>query len=200
MSVAATAPRRTGPRVLAVLLAAVFLGVIGASAGYIVGTRVKQARAEAQGGQQPGGGRQPGGTGTVPATGRGTPAGPPCPQPTIELAHSKGAPAGPLHRVLYIETAKSEVWICRDAAGRLWYQGHRKSTPDARYPAEDLVDGRTSLLLSQVNVTVANQKDQYLAVNVDPVNGNQTRYAVTTERLLITGGYSSVEPVLRHEP
>lgn len=198
MSLAATAPRRTGSKVLAVLLAAVFLGVIGASVGYIVGTRVNQARADAQGGGSTGDGT--GGTHTGSPTPRTSPPGPPCPRPTIELAHAKGAPAGPLYRVLYVETEKSEVWICRDSSGRLWYQGHRKSSPDARYPAEDLVDGRTSLLLGQVNVTVANQRDQYLAVNVDPNNGNQTRYAVTTERLVISGSFSSIEPVIRHEP
>jgi hypothetical protein len=111
-----------------------------------------------------------------------------------KAAEPKGAKL-PLTLRLYIATQKSEVWICPDAAGKLWYQGH--SIRNARFPAEVPQEGVNGLLLSQVN---AIDDGRYRAINEDQ-NG-RTDYTVGPQELIIDrkGGNKTTEKVVDHTP
>lgn len=137
-------PRRAVARPL--LLALVFLAVIGGSVGAVLGLRADRGAGGADAGGPPGSGgatgtapqSQPTGDGTGPATQPPTtPATPSraCPEVTGQAARAEGSPGG-LSYVLYIRTDESQVWVCRDTAGRLWYQGHRHlGSPTPELPA-----------------------------------------------------------------
>jgi hypothetical protein len=109
--------RRGGGRAPAVLLALLFLAVIGSAAGYVAGRQVQERQAAQQSGN------------TDPAAGNGQPAvatptrlpGTHC--PTVSERNAKTQ----LIQVLYIETYRSRAWICKDSTGGFWYQGHNKS-------------------------------------------------------------------------
>ncbi|HZN19107.1 MAG TPA: hypothetical protein VFB84_13180 [Micromonosporaceae bacterium] len=131
-----------GPLVLAL----VFLAVIGGSAGAVLGLRADRGSGGADAGDRPGNGgvtgtapqSQPAGDGTTPATQPPTAPATPgraCPAVTEQAAKAGGSPGG-LTYVLYIRTDQSQVWICKDTAGRLWYQGHRHlGSPTSELPA-----------------------------------------------------------------
>ncbi|NMO55621.1 hypothetical protein HH310_31110 [Actinoplanes sp. TBRC 11911] len=108
-------PRR--PIFFPVVIATVFLTIIGLTAGFVLGERRKnEARAA-----QPG----PASTPNQPAiwTPPPTPAGELCPVETREFAAAQGFPAD-LRQVLRIETDnRTVVWICQDADEGLYYQG-----------------------------------------------------------------------------
>ncbi|HET8659737.1 MAG TPA: hypothetical protein VFM55_12150 [Micromonosporaceae bacterium] len=131
-----------GPLVLAL----VFLAVIGGSVGAVLGLRADRGAGGADTAGGPGNGgvtttapqSQPDGDGTTPA---GQPpttpatAGRACPAVTEQAAKAEGSPGG-LTYLLYIRTDQSQVWICKDTAGRLWYQGHRHlGSPTSGLPA-----------------------------------------------------------------
>jgi len=154
--------RRTGRAANRILLAALLLALAGAGVGYGLGTAAAHAdRARATRNSPP---ASP--PGPSPAAG---PTGPHCPAATEQAAGGK-----PLYQLLYLNTANSEVWICQDAAGRLYYQGHSKDL------GADLVQGTTALFLSDV---VPEGTGGYVATNTD-TGGRITRYHVTPRRLI----------------
>lgn len=168
--------RGSGRTVLAVLLAVVFLAVIGGSAGVILGMREVRAN------------RFPN-TPNLPSTGapRPTDDNPAqfrkaCPEPTVRAVVAKGG-NGTLEVRRYLETELSQVWVCAGSDGQIWYQGHRKAAPDRRYPAADLIEGDNGLLLP----ATAMPEDRYEAAN------GGTRYTVSPERLTITSPDGSEE-------
>jgi hypothetical protein len=162
---------RSGSGFGPVVLAMIFLAVLGGGAGYSLGTYAKDhpsggvsSDTDTGSGDQTttatdGGGSGGGGSDAPPTR---------CPKHTETLAA-----AGPLTRVLYLHTAQSEVWICKDSAGTLYYQGHRGA------PGEDLQENINALYLTQV----APEGDGYVATNADG-NGT-TEYHVTSGRLVV---------------
>jgi hypothetical protein len=193
-------PRRStaGPLVVAVI----FLGVLGAGAGFSLGTLAHDAQVSASSSHTPPNAPtdQVGGTDQTPAGngGQSSPSAPDnspsagnptdsthCPQHTIDLARS-----GRLSLVMYLHTADSEVWICRSGDGTLFYQGH------AGRPGQPLNEGSTALFLTAIVPEGAG----YVATNTDPSNGHVTRYHVTSEKLVIehawSGGGQSVQPAI----
>lgn len=197
-------PRRStaGP----LLVAVIFLGVLGAGAGFSLGTLARDAHvssASSHGTDAPTTPpAQAGGQDTTPPDNGGDQGSPSpsastsqytgspadsrhCPQHTIDLAG-----AGPLSLVMYLHTAQSEVWICKSGDGTLFYQGH------AGHPGQPLVEGSTALYLP----TIVTEGPGYVATNTDPSNGHVTKYHVTSDKLVIerawTGGGQTVQPAV----
>jgi len=181
-------PRRTGSRLLALMLAVVFLTVIGSSVGYLVGRHVRDVRA--------------GNSGPGPAdTPSDTPSGKPCPDQTQHDAQALFKPQGALTQVLYVRThgdgGASEVWICEDTIGNLYYQGHRLSQEEQDGAPREPFTDKNSLILQ----TVSKQGDDYVAENSSAKTGT-TRYRVSTARLEIDlpDGTVQREQVVAHDP
>src|SRR5262249_44690146 len=129
--------RRRGPSAVGpLLLAVIFLAVLGGGVGFSLGTLSKHQRNAATT-QSDGSGTTNPGDDSSPAASQA--AGKRCPPHTEQQAN-----AGPLTQVLYLRTAKSEVWICKDANGTLYYQGHKGPT------GEDLQEGVNALFLTDV--------------------------------------------------
>jgi hypothetical protein len=171
-------PRRggAGRTVTAVLLALAVLAILGGVFGYLLGNKAKQDTAGGNGGGTPG-------------TGESSASGPPCPPFIQSAARGKGAKS-PMTLKLYMTTQKSEVWICKAADGRLWYQGH--SIRNSRYPSELPVPGVNGLLLGNVNGI---DRERFVAVNEDQ-NG-RTTYTVSKDELVIdVNGKKSTEPAV----
>lgn len=185
-----------------VLIATVFLAIIGGSAGWVIGTRTNDA--ERQAAQQVSGPRGP--DGGAPAAGTGDTAGQPgsgveqpddgavepedrphpdrCPASTVRLAKSAGA-TGTLSRVLYVSTGHSEAWICVDSDHRLFYQGHRGS------PGDNLIEGTNALFLTDV----VEESGSYVARN--DAGDRTTRYRVNRDELVIeNAGGKERQPVV----
>ena len=174
-----------------VLIAAVFLAIIGGSAGWIA---ANQANAEDRAAQEqqrdPGAGapddQRPvapeptaddggGNDGGNDGGGRDEAGPDACPRHLRELAGRDGA-EGSLELVLYLRTTRSHVWICRDGSGRLFYQGFRGKlgTP--------MREGDNALYLTDVG----GEGDTYVATN--RADGRTTTYRVSREALVITDG------------
>jgi hypothetical protein len=194
---------RRGSRPIAgpLLLAVIFLAVLGAGAGFSLGTLAKGAHTEPTTSNSPlvrpsaadtsaadtsnaagGNGGGPadtttGGTGNTNQHQDSTS----CPQHTVDLAKD-----GALTLVLYLHTNESEVWVCMASDGTLFYQGH------AGPPGQQLVERRNALYL----VTIEREGDAgYVATNTDPDNGHQTKYHVTKDKLVKEYlGFASPKP------
>jgi hypothetical protein len=210
---------RSGPGRAAamVLLAVVFLAVIGASVGYVLGADEARARAAAQNRASTGG--NPTATGT--ASNNNPTSGPtnngnnnggntatssptaspkvstyttpqPCLDHTEQLAKAAGS-NGSLTIVMYIKTNGSEVWVCKDVDGKLWYQGHVRSSNERNTGNRDpFVEGTNALFLS----TVAPEGTGYVATNAN--DKGTTKYHVSTRRLVIefSNGNQENQPVI----
>jgi hypothetical protein len=149
-----------------------FLGIIGGSGGWLAAERQKQHEAAV----------------TVHTSSPAPPASPSpspdaSPSPSPDASPTAGtrrcpshtedvAKMSPLYEVLYIQTAKSEAWICQDGSGTLYYQGHRGK------PGEALVEGTNALFLTGV----VQEGDAYVATNND--NNGTTQYVVTAKQLV----------------
>lgn len=170
-------PRIVGP----LLVALVFLAVIGASIGFVVGNR----------------GDDPQNTGADRNTGEdiGDPFMPstsPSPSPSaspssVTCPTSTRQKAGrDLTGLLYVRTGRSEVWICADADEKLYYQGH--SGP----PGEELVDGSNAIFLTDVEAT------QYGYRAFKSSGDSVTKYMVSSKELIIQtpDGVRRTEPAL----
>ena len=171
-------PRRGGSSIGPFLLAVIFLAVLGGGVGFSLGTLSKHQRDAAL--TQPdqttptrrdngsGGGNGTGG-GNGAGSGGGQNKKDRCPRHTEDLAN-----AGQLTQLLYLHTAESEVWVCADGGGTLYYQGHSGS------PGEDLQEHVNALFLTDVQHEGGNG---YVATNTDP-KGPVTKYHVTPRRLV----------------
>jgi hypothetical protein len=162
-----------GRALLLFLVAMVLLAVIGATGGWFYGERVADRRAANQGdpSEQPRVTQEP-------------PAGDPCPDATESAAKDAGSPGG-LVEILYIRTEDNkQVWICRDTAGSIFYQGYVGPI------GGDLRQGENALFLT----TVAESGAGYLATN--ETDDGTTTYSVTAYRLTqSTNGKESTFPV-----
>jgi hypothetical protein len=177
---------RGGRRVVELLLAVVFLTVIGAAAGYVVGHKVRETRTGGPATEE-----TPTGAATTTGAASATKT---CLDVTERDAKSRFRSPGGLVQVLYIRTAKSEVWICRDKADNLFYQGHLLAAgeqPGNRAPFTD----DNSLILQ----TVSRDGTGYVAENSDG-NGT-TRYRVSAARLVIEypDGRTERQDAVAHE-
>lgn len=197
-----------------VLIAVIFLAIIGGSAGWVLGDRAQAAderrtAEEQRYGEQPGGALPPEAIGEDPPANDGTvdggdqgggdqggdgghdggvdhtaPGGNRCPEHTLDLIAQRGV-AGDARLVLYLRTERSQVWICA-VGDTLFYQGHRGG------PGGRLVEGYNALFLT----TVERAGHGYLATNKSR-NGTTT-YDVTKERLIrTTNGRPDTEPAIR---
>jgi hypothetical protein len=155
-------PRR--PLFFPVVIAAVFLAIIGMSVGLVLGARAKQAAKDTAADQQ----QQ-----QVPTPVVSTPTAEPCRVETQAKAQQAGA-VGTVRIELLVRTATSAVWICSDDNGRLFYHANRGGE-DAVW-----VEGRTALFLAEVS----RSGDEYQAIAFDE-KGRQTTFTVSRERLLI---------------
>lgn len=153
-------PRR--PLFFPVVIATVFLAIIGMSAGLVLGSRHKHADNAAQGGPVVT-------TTTTPATPSPIPSGPLCPDETQIVAHKNGA-VGQLRIQLQLDTTSSTIWICEDESGKLYYHANRGGA-DAPW-----VEGKTALFLTGVQHDGAG----YAATATD---GNT--FSITADRLRI---------------
>jgi hypothetical protein len=103
-------PRR--PIFFPVVIATVFLTIIGMTAGFVLGERDRKQTGEPT---------EPQETSSVPPT--TAVLGPLCPAETIKTAAEAELPTD-LHQVLKIVTDNgTTVWICQDGAGSFYYQG-----------------------------------------------------------------------------
>jgi hypothetical protein len=115
-----------------------------------------------------------------------------CLDHTEQLARDQGSPGG-LTVVMYLKTTGSEVWVCKDTAGRLWYQGHvRSSAEKAGGSRGPLIEGENALFLS----TVEPEGNGYVATNTS--GGGATKYHLSVKELVIEGSRTGREtqPVL----
>ncbi len=194
---------RPGLAVTQVLLAMLFLAVIGSTAGYLLGHHDKQrlaaaaARASARA-AHPGTGNAPT-TGTAQTTDAGTATATPTDTATATPtdgrthcpAHTEQMAGEPLAQVMYLLTAHSEVWICRTASGTLAYQGH--SLDLSRTTGEPgLVETKTALFLWTVE---RRGNGYYVATNTNPSDGTITEYHVWADKLVLKfRNYASPKP------
>jgi len=183
---------QTGPGRRAVsgplVLALVFLAVIGGSVGAVLGLRADRGSDSADARDRPGDGGMTGtapqpqptgdgtGPGTQPPTTPGTP-GRACPAVTEQAARAEGSPGG-LTYLLYIRTGQSQVWICKDTTGRLWYQGHRHLGS----PTSELAAPTSDNTLFLVDVAAV-PDEEYLATNTGRTA--TTYYRVSSAWLVI---------------
>ncbi len=147
-----------------VVIATVFLSIIGMSAGLVLGSRQKaeDRRADQQVQQQQ---QQQPAVSTSEPTPR--PSGPPCRQETQDAAQLAGV-SGRLVQKLRLRTATSIVYICADEAGSLYYH--------ANNGGETWIEGETALFLPNV----VRDGDGYRVTA-----GDGTTFEVNPERLFI---------------
>jgi hypothetical protein len=171
--------RRRGASPLGpLLLAVIFLAVLGGGVGFSLGTLSKHQRnAAASPSDTSATDRRDDGTGNGNSNGGGNGSGTGggnggrhrCLPHTEELAG-----AGELAQLLYLHTPQSEVWICKASNGTLYYQGHTGS------PGQDLQENVNALFLT----TVEREGDNgYVATNTDS-SGAVTKYHVKPKRLV----------------
>jgi len=147
-----------------VVIATVFLTIIGMIGGYVLGERHRDRLRAQEASQTQNSAPDPA------ATTSAGPSGPLCPAPTQETAARLGFPT-PLSQVLKIETDNgSTAWICRDPNGKLYYQGKTGGLE------ADLVERINGLFLSDV---VADG-NEYQATATDGA-----RFVVSRERLVV---------------
>jgi len=158
------------------LLAVIFLAALGGGVGFSLG-KLSNHQHRAAADHDGAGGRRDnstgGGNGTGDGGGAGTGGGQNS-RPRCRAHTEDQAGAGRLTQLLYLRTAQSEVWICQDGNGTLYYQGHSGA------PGEDLQEGVNALFLRDVQREGGNG---YVATNVDPA-GPITKYHVTPQRLV----------------
>jgi hypothetical protein len=143
---------------LPVVIATVFLGIIGMSAGLVLASRHQDP-------VRAGPTSAPVTSPTTAAT--SAPAGRPCRQETQDAAQLVGG-AGTLTQVLLLRTRTSVVYICRDEAGSLYYH--------ANNGGDRWVENETALFLPNV----VRRGDGYEVTAADGAT-----FSVTRKRLLI---------------
>ena len=148
-----------------VVIATVFLSIIGMSVGLVLGSRQKadDRRADQQVQQQQQQQQQTGPT----AAPTPRPSGPPCRRESQDAAELLGV-SGRLVQKLRLRTATSLVYICADEAGSLYYH--------ANNGGETWVEGETALFLPNV----VPEADGYRVTA-----GDGTTFSVDRKRLFI---------------
>jgi hypothetical protein len=167
-------PRR--PLLVPVLIAAVFLAIIGLSVGLVMGSRANRSAPR---------GQERTTTPVSVVTTSPTSRAPACRQETQDVAQRFEA-TGTLVVKLQIRTETSAVWICADDADRLFYHANRGG-------AEAVwIEGKTALFLSGV----ASTGDGYRVTATD-AQKRVTVFEVTRRALSIThhDGGTEVQPV-----
>ena len=147
------------------VIATVFLTIIGGTFGFMLGERHRGD----------GGTPTPGNTATSPRDSEpssSAPSGPPCPAETIQAAASQHLPTD-LRQVFKIVTTKSSiVWICEDPAGSLYFQS-KTGGVDA-----PLKQGRNALFLSGVSRVGEDEYEVTAAVDGNSFEVNRQQYVV----------------------
>lgn len=181
---------RTGSAVPQFLLAVIFLAILGGAGGVLAGTAARHHDQALAGtgtqGSRGGGGPTVGDPlGGGPGTGQlgtgSTTSSDSCPRPTVEMAR-----AGVLSLVFYLRTTGSEVWICKDAQNRLYYQGHRGAPNDT-----PLIEGSNALFLTDVRT----EGTGWVAANHQAADGSTVEYHVSAQSLIIRHLPASGSPV-----
>jgi hypothetical protein len=157
-------PRPRRPLFFPVVIATIFLTIIGMSAGIALGARHKRIAQVNQ--------SLPGPTVVV------TPSSAPKCRPETQLVAPQKGARGELTIVLLLRTRTSAVWICRDEAGKLFYHANRGGE-SAKW-----VEGETALLLAGVHP----DGDGY---EVTDPHGNT--FSINAERLRIVHKDGTVE-------
>jgi hypothetical protein len=139
-----------------VVIATVFLSIIGISVGLVLASRDRGDAAEPA---------PPPVVTNAPESPE--PDGPACREET-QVAGRRAGAQGELVQVLRLRTGSSEVYICRDAAGSLYYH--------ANNGGDSWVENKTALFLTGV----VRDGDDYEATASDGAT-----FSVNTERLLI---------------
>jgi hypothetical protein len=167
--------------ILQVLLAMVFLAMIGGSAGYLLG-RQRQHRLASESASAPGT-PDARGESPTPAAASSSPSASTkrCPAHTEDLAGES-----PLTQVLYLRTtAGSSVWICRAPDGTLFYQGFTGT------PGGTMTEGKDALFSNKVESEGA---QGYVATYTDSKQ-QTTEYHVTPDQLVVKfKNYASAQP------
>jgi hypothetical protein len=109
-----------------VVIATVFLTIIGMTAGYVLGERHRRDGQSQSAGQESTAGTGQGAlTSGSTAAPEPTISGTPCPDAAQQAAAARGVSG--LSQILMIRTANhSTVWICEDPSGQLYYQSHTR--------------------------------------------------------------------------
>jgi hypothetical protein len=157
-------PPARRPLFFPVVIATVFLSIIGMSAGLVLGAQQKRAERQEQQRQQ-----QQQQVPVVQPT--SDDPRPECRPETQKMAQRAGA-TGALRIQLLLRTASSAVWICEDESGRLFYHGNRGGE-DGRW-----VENETALFMSDVQRDGSDE-----AFVVTAVDG--TNFSITSKRLFI---------------
>ncbi len=156
------------------VIATVFLAIIGISGGFALGTEHRRDRdSQATAPQSP---QTPD---TNPVSDQPAPAGPSCPDQMLATARRLGI-TGQLSEVLQVRTEDTGlvVWICQDPAAKLYYQANRGGV-DGQW-----VEGETALFLSDVEKS----GDSYIATANDGAT-----FTVSTTELHIVKKNGKVE-------
>jgi hypothetical protein len=141
-----------------VVIATIFLTIIGMTGGFVLGERHRERVNAAQ-------------TGPTADPIVAAAPGELCPAETREIAATLGFPEE-LRQVLKIQTAgETTVWICQDDQERLYYQGKTGGS------AAPIVQNKNGLFLPDV---IRTGTDEYEATA-----GNGTRFVVDRELLEI---------------
>jgi hypothetical protein len=119
-----------------VVIATVFLAIIGMSAGL--------ALASWHQGQDQDKSSQSSSSTPAVAPASSAPTGEPCPSQTQTIAEALGNARGTLRIQLKLVTKSSHVWICEDDAGQLFYQANREDENGT------WIEGQTALFLTGV--------------------------------------------------
>jgi hypothetical protein len=160
-------PRRA--LLLPVLIAAVFLAVIGLSVGLVMGSRAQR--------QETPQGRQSSPVVVVPTSAAVPEPGPSrqrC-RPESQTAAQRFEARGVLVVVLQVRTDSSTVWICADDVNRLFYHANRGGEK------AEWVEGKTALFLPDVIRTGEGYR-----VTATDAQGRITVFDVTRRALSIT--------------
>ena len=147
------------------LIATVFLSIIGAAAGLVLASRAEPVGTRSV---DPGVGGAGADQSVADPGSRGL-----CRDESQAQGQKAGA-VGALHVRLELHTATSTVWVCADDADHLYYHANR-IRPDGAW-----IEGETALFLTEVSPA----DEGYEAVTVDG-RGLRTIFFVTPQRLVI---------------
>ena len=160
MDLSADLPSPRRPLFFPVVIATVFLSIIGMSAGLVLGSRHSGDQTAAQ----------PQLPQNTTSAGVPTSTAKPCRPETQEMGGKYGA-SGTLRVALRLRTTRSVVWICEDDAGRLYYHANRGGD-DAPW-----IENKTALFMTNVQ----REGEGFVVIANDG-----TTFSINSRRLHIT--------------